>query len=135
MALTNNQRRHRADEEVAGDGPVNGLWARFVNMAIGTWLFLSAFLWSHSPSLRTNTWMCGLLVVGFAAWAMWANVARFLNTAVAIWLFFSTLSIAQAASFTLWNNVFCAVTVFVLSLIPTRTTATRRILTRRQAYP
>lgn len=135
MASTNNATRQSSTAKTARGGPANGIWARFLNMAIGAWLIVSAFLWAHSPSSQTNTWICGLLVLGFAAWAMWANAARYLNTTLAVWLFFSTLSMAYLSSTAVWNNVICAIAVFVLSLVPTRTIATRRLATRRQAYP
>ena len=92
--------------------------ARGINIVIGGWLFVSAFVWPHSAAARTNAWLCGLLAVAFAIWALWAPAARWLNAALAIWLFISTLSIFQASEATLWNNVIVAILLFVFSLVP-----------------
>lgn len=92
--------------------------ARGINIVLGVWLFISAFVWPHSAAARTNTWICGLLAVAFAVWALWAPAARWLNTALAIWLFISALSIFHVSGATLWNNVIVAIFLFVFSLVP-----------------
>jgi hypothetical protein len=40
-----------------------GRAARIVNLFLGTWIFLSAFLWSHTPADRFNDWAVGLAIV------------------------------------------------------------------------
>ncbi len=95
-----------------------GVGARVANIVLGVWLFISAFVWLHSYASRTNTWICGLLAVAFAVWALWAPAARWLNTALSIWLFFSTLVIFHANVGTLWNNIIVAILVFAFSLVP-----------------
>ncbi len=100
-----------------GTGPA-GRGARGINIVLGAWLFISAFVWPHSAAARTNTWICGLLAVAFAVWALWAPATRWLTTALAIWLFISTLSIFHVSEATLWNNVIVAILLFIFSLVP-----------------
>ena len=102
------------------------VWARYLNVLLGIWLFISAFLWSHTPQQRTNTWIVGLLVVAFSLWALSYATARYLNTAAAIWLFFSTWALPTLHAGTVWNNLLVAIAVFIFSLIPAGTRAAVR---------
>ncbi len=95
-----------------------GVAARYVNIVVGAWLFISAFLWRHTDPSRTNTWIVGLLAVIFAAIALRSPQVRFVNTVLAVWLFFSTLSIYHVSGGTLWNNLIVAIVMFVVSLVP-----------------
>ncbi|MGC4117917.1 MAG: SPW repeat protein [Myxococcales bacterium] len=93
--------------------------ARVANIVVGVWLFVSAFLWKHAPQQMTNTWILGLLCVAFALIAMAVPEARYLNTALSIWLFVSAFVLPRVSTGTVWNNVICAIAIFLLSLTPT----------------
>jgi uncharacterized membrane protein len=93
------------------------IWARVVNLVIGVWLFISAFVWPHTVQSRANTWILGLIIVVFALISMAQPTARWLNTLAAIWLFFSTLAIFHTEQGTVWNNVIVAIVVFAVSFI------------------
>ncbi len=90
--------------------------ASAINLALGVWLFISAFVWPHAMGQQTNTWILGVLVALASAWAMYAPNARYLDTIFAVWLFVSTLVIAHHSAATMWNNLIVAIVVFVLSL-------------------
>ncbi len=92
--------------------------ARYWNVVVGIWLFISAFIWPHSPAQQTNTWICGLLCVAFALWAAAAPPMRYLNTALAVWLFISVWALPTLNAGTVWNNIIVAIVMFVISLIP-----------------
>jgi len=92
--------------------------ARVANIVVGVWLFISAFLWRHSPAQMTNTWVLGLLCVAFALVALAVPEARYLNTALSIWLFLSAFVLPRVSQLTVWNNVISAVAIFLLSLAP-----------------
>lgn len=93
--------------------------ARGVNIALGIWLFISAFLWPHSQGQFTNTWIVGVLCVLFAVISMWMPAARYLNTILAIWLFVSAWAIPAIRAGTVWNNVLVSIAILIVSLIPT----------------
>ncbi len=96
-------------------------WARILNLLLGIWLFISAFVWPHTIAQRTNTWILGVLCVIFAIIAMTASPAvRWLNTALAIWLFISVWALPHQNLATMWNNALVAICVFILSLVPGR---------------
>jgi len=92
--------------------------ARFVNAVVGAWVFLSAFLLPQSAPSRTNTWVCGLLVVLFALIAMRAPAARFVNTAIALWLFITAFSLPAVSEASVWSNWISGVVIFFVSLMP-----------------
>jgi hypothetical protein len=91
---------------------------RVVNVVIGVWLFISAFIWPHTEAQMTNTWICGVLCVVFALVGMVVPWVRYLNTILAIWLFISAWAIPSAHPGTIWNNVLCAIAIFIVSLVP-----------------
>ncbi len=92
--------------------------ARGINVLLGIWLFISAFVWGHDPAQRTNTWILGVLCVVFALIAMSTAPVRYLNTALAIWLFISVWALPHHVLGTMWNNALVAIAVFILSLVP-----------------
>ncbi|HZU84437.1 MAG TPA: SPW repeat protein [Polyangiaceae bacterium] len=106
-------------------GPaVRGAPPRIINVILGVWLFISAFIWPHTQAQMTNTWICGVLVVIFALVSMAVPWVRYLNTLLAIWLFISAWALPTAHAGTIWNNVLVAIAVFIVSLVPNATTAT-----------
>lgn len=99
--------------------PSSASWPRVVNVILGVWLFISAFVWPHSNEQMTNTWILGLLQVIFALVAIFALAqARFLNTILAVWLFISAFALPETVPGTMWNNVIVAILTFAFSLIP-----------------
>lgn len=91
--------------------------ARYANVVLGIWLFLSAFIWPHYSSSQTNTWIVGLLIAAAGLIALRNTNVRFANTALAVWLAVSTLFFWPAVVATYWNNLIVAVFVFALSLV------------------
>ncbi len=93
--------------------------ARYANVALGTWAFLSATLLPHTMGSGTNNWVVGILVAAFAFMAIVEPAVHRANALVALWLFCSTLWIFHLHGIALWNDLVTAVLVFVCSLVPT----------------
>ena len=91
---------------------------RILNIVLGIWLFISAFVWGHTQAQMTNTWILGVLCVVFALIAMRVEQVRFLNTALAVWLFISAFALPTTSRGTVWNNALVAIAIFVVSLAP-----------------
>jgi hypothetical protein len=91
---------------------------RNANIVLGAWLFGSAFVWPHPGASFTNTWVVGVLILGFALGALAAPALRWANAALAVWLILTTSLLWPATPGTLWNNVIIGVLVFVLSSVP-----------------
>jgi len=98
--------------------PANVRVARGVNIVMGVWLFISAFVWDHTAAERVNTWTLGVLCVVFAAIALSVASARWLNTALAVWLFISVWALPHRNLGTMWNNAVVAIVIFLASLVP-----------------
>ena len=92
--------------------------ARTLNILLGIWLFISAFIWTHSQAQLTNTWILGVLCVAFALIATRVEQVRYLNTALAVWLFISAFALNSQSRGTMWNNALVAVAIFIISLAP-----------------
>jgi uncharacterized membrane protein len=110
----------------------NARAARGINLLLGIWLFISAFIWDHTVAQQTNTWILGALCAIFALIAMATPTARWLNTALSIWLFISVWALPHRNPGTMWNNALVAIAVFLASLVPgpgERRMATKRIPT------
>jgi hypothetical protein len=91
---------------------------RIINVILGVWLFISAFVWPHTQAQMTNTWILGVLCVIFALVAMAVPWVRYLNTLLAIWLFISAWALPTYNAGTVWNNVLVAIAIFIVSLVP-----------------
>ncbi|HWV39722.1 MAG TPA: SPW repeat protein [Vulgatibacter sp.] len=107
--------------------------ARIANIVLGVWLFISAFLWSHTQSQLTNTWIVGLAIIAVALIALAAPPVRYVNTALAVWLFISVWALPSESAATQWNNAIVAILVFLFSLVPEGITTARGPGHRRRA--
>src|SRR5262245_58230588 len=70
-------------------------WPRWIPIVLGAWLFVSAFLWRHSPSSATNSWIIGLLIAIAGLIALRMPWMRWVVTGLAVWLFLATLAITD----------------------------------------
>lgn len=91
---------------------------RWLNVAFGLWVFISAFAWTHTQAQFTNAWIMGLLCTGMAALAMRVPTFRFANVVLAVWLFVSPWALPAEAMATLWSNLLSAIAIFVVALVP-----------------
>ncbi|HEY8923623.1 MAG TPA: SPW repeat protein [Polyangia bacterium] len=93
---------------------------RYVNVAVGVWIFISAFAWHHSGAQFTNTWIMGLITTVVALVSLTVPSARFVNTAGGIWLVLSAFLLPAASAGTMWNNLIFGIIVAVVSVIGAR---------------
>src|SRR4051812_40761696 len=82
----------------------------------GGWLAMSAFAWPQSEAAITNTWVSGLLVVGFGLSAIFFPATRYLNTGHACIVCVVSLSL-DASAVACANNVMVAAVIFGASLL------------------
>jgi hypothetical protein len=91
--------------------------ARTLNILVGIWLFISAFVWAHSPALLNSTWICGVLCVIIALIATRVATVRYLNVVLGAWVFVSPFVLGHNNA-TLWNNVLVGIAIVLLALTP-----------------
>jgi len=109
----------------------NSQGARYLNIVLGLWLFISAFAWHHGQAQFTNTWIMGIIVAAVGLISLSVPSFRYVNTIAGAWLIVSGFALPRANSGTTWNNVLVGIAVFLVSLVPSlagRTTgSTRRV--------
>jgi len=103
---------------VTPPAPDSDAWPRTATIVLGVWLFISAFVWPHTQSSATNTWIVGLLIVIAGIVALYVPWVRWLNAVLAAWLFISTLVFPHVIAATMWNNTIVAFLVFLMALVP-----------------
>jgi hypothetical protein len=91
--------------------------ARYVTIALGLWLFISAFVWPHSSAQMTNTWIMGVIAVIAGIVSIGAPSWRYINTAVGAWLIISSLALRRVSAGTLWNNLLVGIAILLVSLV------------------
>jgi hypothetical protein len=104
------------------ENPMSPQLARWMSIALGAWLFVSAFAWTHTTAQFHNAWVTGLVIVGVSSAALMIPRVRYVNTAIAIWLFVSPFALPTASSATMWNHLLVAVATFVLGLLYSHST-------------
>jgi hypothetical protein len=92
---------------------------RFLNIALGGWLYFSATLWHHTFAQFNNARMVGALVMACSALALLVPLARCVNTVLAMWLFFAAFALPALDARPMYNALALAVAIFVLSLAGT----------------
>lgn len=97
---------------------MSGRAVRILNVVLGAWLFVSAFLWTHTPADRVSCWSVGLGVIALAVIATTVEGARWVNAALAVWLFASAFALPHLHLATRWNEGVVALLVFLLALVP-----------------
>lgn len=91
--------------------------ARYLNILLGLWLFISAFAWPHRAWQWENTWIMGVITILVGFIAVGVPAARFVNTLVGIWLVISALGAVAQSPATRWNNVLVGIAIFIVSLV------------------
>ena len=92
--------------------------ARAVNAALGLWLFLSAFLWTHRFEQFHNAWSTGLVVCTMAVWgAQGVTWARWINSLAGAWLLISSLMWSSSGA-TFLNHMLVGMTVVMFGVAP-----------------
>src|SRR4051812_26202766 len=80
--------------------------ARAANAILGLWLFLSTFLWLHTPAQRLTGWVIGLVVVTAAlAGLSGIKLGRYANSIAGAWLILSAVLEPRLDARTFWNHV------------------------------
>jgi hypothetical protein len=93
---------------------------RVLNIGLGLWVFVSAFLWPHSRAEQYNAWVVGIVVVTAGLAAVEGSVwARSINAACGAWLAASALFLSRAGSVTAWNNLAAGLCIAAVALSPT----------------
>ena len=101
--------------------------ARIFNVLIGTWLFLSAFGWPHSPAQGMTALICGALTLLSALASIYYPRVRYLTATIAVVLFVASLATAAPRyDLTFWHNAIFAIVIFLIALFDKGTIGARQ---------
>ena len=100
--------------------------ARIFNVLIGTWLFLSAFVWPHQSAQGFTALVCGALTVFFALVTIYLPNVRYLTAAVGRRAVRRVAGVVIATGRTFWHNAVIAVAIFVAALLDPGPAGARR---------
>ena len=91
---------------------------RIVNLVLGIWLFLSAFLWEHADPQYLNAFTTGLVlsILGLAAGER-RPLARLITGQLGLWLIASTFLLPTEAA-TRVNHLLVGALVMAMSVLP-----------------
>ena len=109
--------------------------ARWTNLVLGCWLFVSAFIWQHTVLSRSITLIGGAFIALTALAAMSVPAMRYVNCVLAAFVYWGAISVHHLHPGTGWHNEILAVVVFLIALAPGRvygTAAPRPILPARR---
>jgi hypothetical protein len=91
---------------------------RLLNALLGSWLYLSAFLWPHAPFERTNAWVSGMIAVTAALVGLGKRKAgRYVNAVLGAWLIVSAIFTPTRAA-TFWNHLLVGFALALFALAP-----------------
>jgi hypothetical protein len=90
---------------------------RIFTVLIGTWLFLSAFAWPHTPGQRYAALICGALTVLLSLGTLYFAGLRYLTAAVGVMLLVASVSSFSPSPRTFWHNAILALAIFVSALM------------------
>jgi hypothetical protein len=91
--------------------------ARYVDIGLGVWLILSAFLLRQNHPQVINTFVVGVVVVVSAVVSAWLPVARYVTSAAGVWLIASLFAWPMFAAATVWNSFFVGIGIALSSLV------------------
>ncbi len=94
--------------------------ARYVNMALATWLLFSALLWPHARADFLAPTLVGVVVVLIAPFAIGAPAIRYINTAMGLLLAASAFLLPHLSVATVWNNALVGLAIAAVSLLGPR---------------
>ena len=100
--------------------------ARIFNVLLGTWLFLSAFMWPHQSAQGFIALVCGALTVFFALMTIYLPNVRYMTAATAVVLFVASIASSSRLDRTFWHNAVIAVAIFVAAVLDPGPAGARR---------
>jgi hypothetical protein len=92
-------------------------FTRWLNILLGAWLVISAWVWAVPNNSRANMMIVGICITAVALFATFMPALRRLNTLLAVWLLVSSAAIFTGApQVVTWSNIIVAIAVLVASI-------------------
>ena len=125
------QQLHHQKEKLDAEFSPRRWPARVVQMALGAWLFFTAFIWPHQSYGFHLAWVSGLVFIALAVGAAFVPWMRLILGLACVWFVLATF-FSSEPPITLANNLFVAVFIFIFSFLPAQEIALFKEERRRQ---
>jgi hypothetical protein len=89
--------------------------ARYLNIALGAWTLVSAFLWRHSEPQFLVTIGVGAILAMVAPFEVGPRRVRTVNIAAGGALLLGALALPHTSTFTVWHNVILGLVIVGVS--------------------
>jgi hypothetical protein len=89
--------------------------ARYLNLALASWLLVSAFLWRHSEPQFLVTILVGAIVAIVAPFEIDSPVVRKVTTGAGAVLALAAVGLPRTTALTLWHNLLLGLAMVVIS--------------------
>ena len=94
---------------------------RGLELVLGVWLFLSAFVWPHTPERTMNCFVVGSAVVAASIFAgVFGSKARYVTLALGGWLLISLAVFSPQNVLTTINELFVALALIASAFAPSK---------------
>jgi hypothetical protein len=91
--------------------------ARYLNMALGAWVLISAFVWPHNRFQFVVTSVVGAVVLALAPFSgELPRLARTVNVIAGLALAAAALRLPRSAAFTAWHNAIFGLAIAAVAL-------------------
>ena len=91
--------------------------AIYASTVLGIWLFITAFLWPHSPGMTVNTVLMAIIVVASSLLSIRVPFLRYVTGAAGVWVVASLFAWQDFAPATVWNNCMVGAGITLASLL------------------
>jgi hypothetical protein len=88
---------------------------RYINLAVASWLLVSAYLWSHSGAQFLITTFVGAVVAILAPFEVGSRRVRHINMACGAMLALAAVALPGTSTGTAWHNAIFGVVLIALS--------------------
>jgi hypothetical protein len=89
--------------------------ARYLNLVLGAWLLVSAFMWPHAEAQFIVTILVGAVLTIVAPFEVGSPLVRKINTAAGAVLALAAIVLPRNTVVTLWHNVLLGFIVISVS--------------------
>ena len=93
---------------------------RWVNLIVGLWLIVSAFVWPHNTVQLVNALLVGTGCAVAAVYATRTPHFRYVNVGLGLWLYASGWFVPVAQTATLNNHAIVSAIMVLIALVPNR---------------
>jgi hypothetical protein len=103
-----------------GRSRLSNAWPRYLNVALGVWMFVSAFAWPHSRDACAAAWISGAMISMNAFAAIWASPVRFFNVLLGGMALVWQMAASAHEPMARISGIVASGLVIALSLVPPR---------------